>query len=125
MSSIRVLVVDDDLFLNLACCEMLKEGGFDAVGVHCADAAFEAMYKEANLSALVTDIDLGAGPDGFEVARRARAAKPNLPVIFVSGMAAARQRAELFEGSEFLGKPFGMSQILEALHRVEGRRHSA
>jgi two-component system OmpR family response regulator len=122
MSSFRVLVVDNDPVLNFACCETLKEGGFSAVGVHCAAAAFEVMDKGAGLSALVTDIDLGAGPDGFEVARRARAVDPRLPVIFISGMAAARQRAGRFEGSEFLGKPFGAPEIIEAMHRVFPRK---
>ncbi len=122
MSPIRVLIVDDDLVLNFASCETLKDSGFDAFGVHCAAAAFEAVDKNAKLFALVTDIDLGAGPDGFEVARHARAANPHLPVVFISGTAAARHRAEGVEGSEFLGKPFRPPEIVEALRRVVRRK---
>ncbi len=122
MRPFRVLIVDDDLILNFANCEILKGSGFDAVGVHCAATAFEAVDKDAGLSALVTDIDLGAGPDGFDVARRARAVNPDLPVVFISGAAAGRHRSEGVDGSEFLGKPFRPHEIIEALRRVVRRR---
>ena len=119
-----VLIVDDDLILNFANCETLKDNGFDAIGVHCAAAAFEAVDRAAELSGLVTDIDLGTGPDGFDVARRARAANPHLPVVYISGTAEARFRSEGVEGSEFLRKPVRPPEIMEALRRVvrrEGR----
>ncbi len=121
MRPFRVLIVDDDLILNFANCETLKDSGFDAVGVHCAAAAFEAVEGAAELSALVTDIDLGTGPDGFEVARRARATNPHLPVVYISGTAEARFRSEGVERSEFLRKPVRPPEIVEALRRVVRR----
>ena len=121
MRPFRVLIVDDDLILNFANCETLKDSGFDAVGVHCAATAFEAVDGAAELSALVTDIDLGTGPDGFEVARRARAANPHLPVVYISGTAEARFRSEGVKRSEFLRKPFWPPEIVKALRRVVRR----
>ena len=118
MRPFRVLIVDDDLILNFANCETLKDSGFDAVGVHCAAAAFEAVERAAELLALVTDIDLGTGPDGFEVARRARVANPHLPVVYISGTAEARFRSEGVDRSEFLRKPVRPCEIAEALRRV-------
>ena len=114
----RVLIVDDDFISNFDHCEALKDIGFDAFSVHCAAAAFEAVDRAAELSALVTDIDLGAGPDGFEVARRARVANPNLPVVYISGTAEARFGSEGVERSEFLRKPVQPPEILEALCRL-------
>jgi CheY-like chemotaxis protein len=96
----------------------LKDNGFDAIGVHCAAAAFEAAASAPALSALVTDIDLGAGADGFEVARRVRGANPHLPVVYISGAAEARFRSEGVERSEFLRKPVPPSEIVEALRRA-------
>ena len=118
MSPIRALVVDDDLILNFTICEILKDSGFDIVGVHCAAAAFEALDKDSTLSALVTDIDLGTGPDGFDVARRARGANPLFPVVYISGTAVGRHRIEGVERSEFLRKPFQPPEVVEALLRA-------
>ena len=121
MRPFRVLIVDDDLILNFDNCETLKDSGYDAVGVHCAAAAFEAVGRATELSALVTDIDLGSGADGFEVARRARAANPHLPVVYISGTAEARFRSEGVERSEFLRKPVRPLEIVEALRRAVRR----
>ncbi|QUD90399.1 response regulator [Phenylobacterium montanum] len=122
MRPFRVLIVDDDLILNFANCETLKDCGFDVVGVHCAAAALEAVGRAIDFSALVTDIDLGAGADGFEVARRARAANPHLPVVYISGTAEARFRSEGVDRSEFLQKPVRPCEIVEALRRAFRRK---
>jgi len=114
----HVLVVDDDLVLNFTICETLKDSGMHAVGVHSVAAALEVMEQGAELSALVTDIDLGPGPDGFDIAHRARITNPQLHVVFISGTATARRRAQEIKRSEFLGKPFGPPEIVEALHRL-------
>lgn len=125
MRPFRVLIVDDDILTNLVACETLKDCGFDAVGVHSARDALEAVGHAAELGALVTDINLGTGPDGFEVARRARAANPRLPVVYISAAAAARFPSEGVARSEFLGKPFRPREMVEALRRVVHNEASA
>lgn len=124
MRPFRILVVDDDVLLNFASCESLKESGFDAVGVHSGGAAFEAVGQDAELSALLTDIDLGAGPNGFDVAQRARTAYPHLPVVFISGTAAARRCAEVVEGAVFFEKPFRPAEIVETLRHLVARNEN-
>ena len=114
----RVLFVDDNFFLNMENCEFLRGDGFNVAGVYCASAAVEWLDKHEPLAALVTDIDLGRGADGFEVARHARREHPGLPVVFISGSASARERAANIEGAEFISKPFHCRQLTAALARV-------
>lgn len=114
----RVIFVDDDFFSNMENCEFLRGAGFNVSGVYRARAAYELIDKHDRLSALVTDIDLGPGADGFDVAGRAQVAYPRLPVVFISGSKTARHRAESFERAEFIAKPFHPRQIVEALNRV-------
>ncbi len=114
----RILSVDDDFVSNMETCEFLRHQGFTVNEVYCAFAAFETIERHGVLSGLVTDIDLGAGANGFDVARRARQVHPRLPVVFISGMAAARHRAEGVENAVFIDKPFQPWQILQALQRA-------
>jgi DNA-binding response OmpR family regulator len=118
MIPVRVLIVDDDPTVNFMICEILLASGFEVVGVYGAAAAFEALDHDAKLSALVTDIDLGAGFDGFAIASRARIANPHLPVVYISGSAAPRHRTEGVERSEFVQKPFKPLEFVEVLSRV-------
>jgi DNA-binding NtrC family response regulator len=118
MPQSRVLVVDDHFICNMETCDFLRDSGFDTVPVYCASAAFEVIARQDGVTALVTDIDLGLGADGFEVARRVRAVYPNIPVVYISGRPWRRQAAESVEGSQFISKPFHPRQIVEALDRA-------
>ncbi|CAN5882077.1 response regulator [soil metagenome] len=118
MSSGRILFVDDNFICSFENCEILREEGFSVLPVYSAPAAFEHINRHQYLTALVTDIDLGPGDDGFAVARWARAAYPDLPVVFISGTAQGRHLAEGVRDSEFLSKPFNPQQVVDALSRV-------
>ena len=118
MSDHRILFSDDDFTCNLDICEILRAEGFTVLTTYCSSAAIEAINKGGRLSALVTDIELGAGVDGFEVARRARFAYPDLPVVFISGTASDRHIREGVEGSIFVNKPCHPDEIVRALHRA-------
>jgi len=116
MSGNHILLVDDDVIVNLNLHEFLQDCGFTVEAVYSGAAAIEAIKREPP-NALVTDLDLGPGPDGFQVARYARAARPGLPVVFISGTMAGRFPLEGVFGSDFVAKPFRGLQIAEALRR--------
>jgi CheY-like chemotaxis protein len=118
MSNQRILFVEDNRVSSLLNCQVLREEGYDVVEAFCAEEAVEIIDRQGYLSALVTDINLGHGGDGFYVARRARAAYPRLPVVFISAAAATRFPLEGVERSEFIDKPFHPARIMEALERA-------
>ncbi|WP_309644568.1 response regulator [Phenylobacterium sp.] len=112
------MFVEDNFICNMDSCDVLRAHGFSVTATYCASAAFEAISKHEHLSALVTDIDLGSGGDGFDVARHARKAYPHLPVVYISGTAAARHLSEGVKDSTFLTKPCDPLQIVAALNRA-------
>jgi DNA-binding NtrC family response regulator len=118
MSENRVLFVDDNFICNMETFGFILDSGIITIPVYCAHAAFEIIGKRAPLSALVTDIDLGAGADGFDIARYARLTYPELPVVYISGTAWRRCGAESVDASQFIAKPFHPRQIVEALKRA-------
>jgi CheY-like chemotaxis protein len=117
MSSLRILFVEDNHLSSIISCTYLRELGYDVIEAFCAEEAVGIIDKHEVLSALVTDINLGVGEDGFHVARCARVAYPDLPVVFVSAAAGARVALESVRPSEFIAKPFHPRQIMDALER--------
>ncbi|MBR7618586.1 response regulator [Phenylobacterium sp. 20VBR1] len=113
-----ILFVDDNAICSLETTATLRELGYNVVNAYDANGAFDTLSRRTPLGALVTDVDLGPGPDGFEVARVARATYPALAVVFISGTAAGRHVAEGVSGSEFVSKPFEPYEIAEALGRA-------
>jgi FixJ family two-component response regulator len=91
----------------------------------CALGVSDIVDRLPYLSALVTDIDLGVGEDGFDVARRMRAAYPGVSVVYVSGSAGARHAKEGVADSVFISKPYHPRQIAEALCAMSPHKAAA
>jgi CheY-like chemotaxis protein len=69
---------------------------------------------------LLTDVVLGNGMNGVELAQAARAARPALPIVFMSGYTAvpeAQQRIREM-GAPLLSKPFTTPQLERAVNDV-------
>lgn len=115
-----VLFVDDEVLISMVMSDALEGAGYQ---VECAANAAEAqaLMGQRAYAALITDIDLGGGPDGFELAHRARADRADLGVIYISGRAGQRFDTEKVAGSRFIPKPFVAGDLIRALPEVMGR----
>ncbi len=113
-----ILFLDDDFWIRADNCGFLREHGFTVLEAFDAPTALRVIDQHSGLLALVTDIDLGPGANGFDIARHARSVYPRLPVVYISGTAASRHRLEGVEGSDFISKPFAPQKIVEALDRA-------
>jgi DNA-binding response OmpR family regulator len=71
-------------------------------------------YKD-NVRGLITDINLGKGPDGWDVARHARELIPALPVVYMSGASAHEWTSHGVPHSVFIAKPFAPAQVVTAI----------
>lgn len=118
MSSARILFVEDNVICQLETSDALRRQGFEVVEAANAVEALGIIKGSGALDALVTDIDLGPGGDGYEVARLGRATFPHLAVVYISDSAGARHRAEGVTGSAFVAKPFHTRDLAEALDRA-------
>jgi DNA-binding response OmpR family regulator len=76
-SSALVLLVEDDDLLHPSLEDALSDGGFEVKLASNGNEglAFLKVHKDA-IRGLITDINLGQGPDGWDVARRARELMP-------------------------------------------------
>lgn len=111
-----VLLVEDEILLREATREDLCDLGYDPVCASRADEAWEILKNDTPLDALITDIRMPGDWDGWELARQARALRPKLGVIYVSGYSDAQ--AQPVEGAVYLKKPYRFDDIRVALEQV-------
>lgn len=83
---LSILLVDDDELVRSAIAEMLADLGHSTVQAASGDQAVEILHKNDTLDMLVTDY-LMPNMTGVELARVARVAQPNLPILLVTGYA--------------------------------------
>lgn len=110
----RVLLVEDDFITNLALRECLEGAGFEVEPAFSGQGAL-AVIKRRPPRSLVTDLNLGPGPDGFEVARYARTVRPDVRVVFVSSERGRAEDVDTFGDAAFIAKPCRGEQIVQAL----------
>ena len=79
----RVLVVDDEPVIRELIMEILAEAGYDVLGAETAAAALE-LLPDPEISLVVSDIVM-PGSTGLEFLASARAVRPSLPVVMVTG----------------------------------------
>jgi DNA-binding response OmpR family regulator len=107
-----VLFVEDDAVIAQLVDEALEAAGHDVMWAADAhEAAAIADRADRRIEALLTDIHLGPGPSGVEVARLARAKRPDLPVIFVTAHPEGELVTEV-PGAVIVCKPFVASQLV-------------
>ncbi|QND58311.1 response regulator [Mesorhizobium huakuii] len=111
-----VLVVEDEPLILLDVETALHEAGFEVVAVTDAVQALAAFDAEpGKFKGLITDIRLGNGQSGWEVAKHLRQAIPTIPVVYMSGDSAIHWGAEGVPESVMITKPFFLPQIITAL----------
>jgi DNA-binding response OmpR family regulator len=115
-STTALFLVEDDALIRDLLEASLTEAGFEVVEVSCGTKAlahFEA--DAARFRAVITDIRLGAGPDGWAVARRARELVPTMPVVYMSGDSSHEWSSKGVPNSLMVAKPFAPAQIITAV----------
>ncbi|MCO6419525.1 response regulator [Siccirubricoccus sp. KC 17139] len=117
-----LLVVEDDVLVRLTLVDALSDDGFDVLDAADAHEAMQLISKRMDISALLTDINLPGGEDGFALARAVRQVRPELPVIYASGRYAGVPEAQTVGGARFLAKPFSPTLATEAIRELLAKR---
>ena len=115
-----VLLVEDDAAVRAVALRILRSSGYEVLEAIDGDqaAAFLASY-EGKLDLLLTDVMM-PGLDGPALAERARASRPELKVVFMSGYPGEviARRGHFVAGENFLSKPFSPSALTSLVRQA-------
>jgi hypothetical protein len=108
-----VLVIDDEPTIRMLVVDVLKELGYGALEAEDGAAGLAILRGGARVDLLVTDVGLPGGMNGRQVADAARALRPGLKVLFITGYAenAAVGNGHLEPGMAVMTKPFAMDDL--------------
>jgi CheY-like chemotaxis protein len=122
-----VLVVDDEAPIRLLVAEVLTEAGYTALQAEDGPTALRLLHSAARIDLLITDVGLPGGLNGRQVADAARAARPELQVLFITGYAenAAFGNGHLPAGMQLLTKPFKMDGLMQRVQAILESRTTA
>ena len=116
LNMIRILYVEDEVFLGKIVSETLEKSGFE---VHWEkDGAMVTEYLSVNSPDLcILDIML-PNVDGYTLCREIKKAHSGMPIIFLTAKTETEDIVRGFEagGTDYLRKPFSMDELIARIN---------
>jgi PAS domain S-box-containing protein len=108
-----VLVIDDEAPIRMLITDVLQEAGYRVLEAAEGLAGLKTLQSETRIDLLITDVGLPGGMNGRQVADAARAFRPDLKVLFITGYAenAVVGNGHLDPGMQVITKPFSMAAL--------------
>jgi DNA-binding response OmpR family regulator len=118
MNKVKVLYVEDEIFLAKIVSESLQDRGYDVV-LESDGAKALQQFEQAKPDVCVLDIML-PGKDGYEIADEIRSKDNHVPIIFLS---AKSQTADVVSGfkagaNDYIRKPFSIEELIVRIENV-------
>ena len=113
---LRVLMVEDDGEVRAVVNRFLAALACEVTPCIDAEQALAALESGAAFDLLLTDVALGAGMRGTELAKRVQQRWPKLPVILMTGFASAV--ASTPPGFDVLRKPYTRAELARAIAKA-------
>ena len=119
----RILVIDDDGHMRLACRRVLTRAGWEVVCAETGDEGVDLLKSgAAAVDAVLLDRLMPGRMTSLEVLAQIRELAPGLPVILMTGSATEETAAEFARAGArgCLAKPFTPAELRETIGRVLG-----
>ncbi|MDD3023189.1 MAG: response regulator [Syntrophomonadaceae bacterium] len=116
----RVLIVDDAMFMRKTVRKMLEDNGFEVAGEACNGLEAVKMYQELKPDLVTMDITMPE-VDGIASLKMIRKLDPQARVVMMSAMGQASLVTEaIVNGARtFIVKPFQEQHVVDTLRSIQ------
>ncbi|MBV8697583.1 MAG: response regulator, partial [Bradyrhizobium sp.] len=114
-----ILLVEDDAEVRRYVAETLGNLGYNVLEAGDAKQALQQLQSGASVALLLTDVVM-PGMNGRRLAEEARAVKPTLKIIFMTGYSrnAIVHQGRLDPGVDLIQKPIASDQLAAIVRKV-------
>lgn len=122
MSAVKILYVEDEVFLGKIVRESLIAKGYDVCMVQDGKAVISHL-ENFDPDICVLDVMLPS-IDGYTLAKKIKASQSELPIIFVSAKNQTEDVVKGFQvgGSDYLRKPFSIEELVVRIESLLARK---
>jgi CheY-like chemotaxis protein len=115
-----VLVIDDEEPIRMLITDVLEEAGYRILTAPDGPTGLKTLQSDLRVDLLITDVGLPGGFNGRQVADAARATRPDLKVLFITGYAenAVVGNGHLEPGMQVITKPFAITALAARVREI-------
>ena len=117
----KVLIADDLVPIRQMVRITLSTQGWTIIEAENGTTALE-MARSEHPDLMLLDVDMGAGPNGFEVCRELKSsdATKDIPIVMLTAHDSESDRAVGFAAgaAQYLTKPFGPLELIDTIRTI-------
>ncbi|MBV9833596.1 MAG: response regulator [Alphaproteobacteria bacterium] len=115
-----VLVVEDEVLVRMAVADYLRHCGYRVLEAKTGEEAQAILRAGELVEILFSDVDLGAGINGLDLARWVREHFRDIRIILTSGVMRMTDSMRNLCDSPLLNKPYGYDDLAANIKAVLG-----
>ena len=109
-----LVLAEDESLVRWFASDFLDEAGFKVFESCHAEEALTLLGSRPDVLVLMTDVEMGTGMNGFELAREVHERWPGVVIVVVSGRASPGSH-DLPDGAVFISKPYMPSVVVQVI----------
>ncbi len=116
-TNVTILVVEDHFMTRWAAARHLRQAGFKVIEAVDSTEAIGLAASGLPISAVFSDVSLGSGPTGHELAEWFAKHRPSVPVLLASGEDYTNE-GKPSQMRRFVRKPYDLGQVDQLLRTM-------
>jgi CheY-like chemotaxis protein len=120
LSAANILLVDDSGELREIIALLLRDRGYNVIEASSGSAALGALDANPAIDLLIADFAM-PGMSGIELLERARAKRPQIRALFITGYVDRTWPGGKFVDEVVVKKPFTTDQLATAVRKALGQ----
>lgn len=116
-TKVTILVVEDHFMTRWAAARYLRNAGFRVMEAVDSTEAIGLASSGLPISAVFSDVSMGSGPSGHELAEWFAKHRPSLPVLLTSGEDYTDEVTPI-QKRRFVRKPYDLGQVDQLLRTM-------
>jgi signal transduction histidine kinase len=114
----KVLLVDDEEDIRETTASFLADIGYAVTAAASGDEALKMVEADPSLTLLITDVEMPGKLHGFALARHAKAIRPDLRIIYITGHSDLSWLEPDAAHGPVLRKPFRLGHLADEIERA-------
>jgi CheY-like chemotaxis protein len=115
-----ILVVEDEVIVRLAVADYLRRCGYRVVEAKTGEEAQAILRAGELVEILFSDVNLGPGINGFELAKWTRENYRDIRILLTSGASRMAQTAEGLCDAPLFSKPYPYEHLVDQISKLLG-----
>jgi DNA-binding response OmpR family regulator len=110
----KLILLEDDQLISLCTQDALGEAGFEVLTATGGEQALQFLTDSPGCLLMMVDVRVKGPLDGWEVARRARQAHPDIAIVYTTTADTLAYQRESVDRSLLLQKPYTLDRAVNA-----------